>query len=141
MSPIPCQVQGTRHSSPQPNQTHRRVANFRKCVLTAPKAIFRIFKAVVYPTTLALEMRVTPAPREPTAESEAPFCNAQESHHCPKRHNEWKKLCYSHFTDQNRDTEKLSDLPKVTQEVCGQSQSHEAQYSALTTHWLLSFMW
>lgn len=54
-------------------------------------------------------------------------------------HGEWKKACYPHFTSGNQGTEKLSDLPKVTQEVC--SQSHEAQSSALTTHQLLSFMW
>lgn len=56
-------------------------------------------------------------------------------------HAEWSKPCYPHFASGNPDTEKLSDLPKVTPEVCGQSQSHEAQSSALTTHQLLSFMW
>lgn len=122
------------------------VGDFRKSVLLVPKAIFLILKAVVYLSMLALELGVTPAPRQPSAEPEAPFCNGQESHRCPRAygpigHGKWKKPCYPHFTNGNRVIEKPSDLPKAAQEVCGQPQSHEDQSSALTMHRLLSFMW
>lgn len=108
---------GTRHSALQPTQSRRCVAILGSCVLLAPKAISLICKAVVYPEHVSLA--VAAAPSQPRAEPEAPFCSAQESQCCPESNNPaghppWNKPCYPCLPNGSPDTEKLSDLPKVT---------------------------